>query len=102
MNYYTSIVPAELVERLYGAGCPNIFRYDLDGKAHYSETFYAEVFDGLMEKGLAAAIRVLPSGLVVAYIVHGDNTAVITRKSWHEAANAAIEGAIEILKEQKK
>lgn len=100
MKYYNAIVPDELVEKLYKAGCPNIGRYERDGEVFYSETFYAEVFDGLMEKGLAAAILVLPSGLVVAYIVHGDNTAVVMRKSWHEAANAAIEKAIEILKEK--
>ena len=108
MNYYTEIVPAEIVERLYKAGCPNIQRYERDGKDVCSEETYASVFDGLMERGIA--IYVSPC-LVTTTMKFVFNAAIMSseidrsfgyRTSWCETANEAIEKAIEILKKRKK
>ena len=102
MNYYNAIVPGELVEKLYKAGCPNIGRYEeADGSVKYSEATYADIFDGLIEKGVAVVI--FPNDKCQhqykwAFSVPGW---IQFEKGWHEAANSAFEKAIEILKKQK-
>ena len=104
MKCYNAIVPGELVEKLYKAGCPNIGRYEeADGSVKYSEATYADIFDGLIEKGVAVAFsrekhweRIQWTfSINTQWVTNGDEG-----ETWHDAANAAIEKAIEILKEK--
>lgn len=105
MTYYTSIVPAELVEKLYKAGCPNIGRYEeADGSVKYFEVTYADIFDGLIEKGVAIAFfrekhwkRIQWTfSINTQWVTNGDEG-----ETWHDAANAAIEKAIGIIKKEE-
>jgi len=108
MNYYTSLVPTELVEKLYKAGCPNIGRYEeADGSVKYSEATYADIFDGLIEKGIVVCVRpvfddsTMKLGFMADIAVGKGGSALGWRTSWHDSANAAIEKAIEIIKKEK-
>lgn len=107
MNYYTSIVPVELVERLYEAGCPNIGRYEeADGSVRYSEVTYADIFDGLIEKGLSVEIsrsQAMDGWCVVITEIETKVWRVITPwKVWYDAAKHAILSASGLLKDKKK
>lgn len=112
MKYYTEIVPFELAYKLKEAGYPQ----DKDKKGYtcgglltlrkwsdYAAPTYAEVFDWFFEKGLS---------IVIAYngwdcweydvykLTSSDLYAGDFESDWHTAANAAIEKAIETLKEE--
>lgn len=106
MKHYTDTIPLELAEKLKAAGMPIILgkRYsDIcpsseDDEMPYQvlcSTTYSEVFDWLMEKN----IRVY-----VVKALHGDKWHGLVNSNdlmfcptWHEAANAAIEKALELI-----
>lgn len=108
MKYYNAIVPVELIEKLYNAGYSNIATFNLENnKVTHIEETYATIFDGLMEKDIS--IELQPEQILGGWLATIERiseqkiyTGSAPFSTWHEAANAAIEGAIEILKEQKK
>ena len=106
MKYYNAIVPGELVEKLYNAGYSNFATFNIENNkvAHIEET-YATIFDGLMEKDIS--IEIEPEQILGGWLCAIERisereifTGSAPFSTWHEAANAAIEKAIEILKEK--
>lgn len=116
MKYYTEIVPFELAKKLKEAGFFDtlcISAYASDGKFIKvasdfccSAPTYADVFDWLIKKGYFVFITpsIDPDDYKVGNIIsewdgwmNADKYA--RRVSFYEAANAAIEQACEILKE---
>lgn len=115
-KYYTEIVPFELAKKLKDAGykeeCSGHYAKDgylwethpkqnsNDTENFFSAPTYAEVFDWLMGKGLSVKIQIAigNAGWIISAICWGENWCDISPATFHEAANAAIEKACEILK----
>lgn len=107
MKHYTDTIPVELgylledkgmnvkcLQEVAGAGTDEIPPY-----GQKVLTTYAEVFDWLMEKSVKIYLD-SDSGLW-AWFIESDYDLKRTEDypSWHEAANAAIEKALELIKE---
>ena len=123
MNYYTSTIPLPLAEKLKEKGmliryanrlvnaCPNSTRrVDVIDKVLVCP-MYAECFDWLMERGLRIVIE--PSWdfaneritdmwdcdiVKVGAFSSQPKTTISKHDTWHEAAEKAIEMALELIK----
>lgn len=112
MGYYNNIIGQGLANKLAAAGMelkplPPTFDYELN----YEAPTYAVVFDWFIYNGIDITIeRFLgdkPNYYAVVKVAKRDKIFVETEApekvlGWHDAANAAIERAIEILKSLKK
>lgn len=124
MKYYCEIVPFELAKKLKDAGykeeCSGHYAKDgylwethpkqnsNDTENFFSAPTYAEVFDWLIEKKLVIEMNHLSDKTWIVSLY--DNTIIgipnqgfiahFKKITFHEAANAAIEKACEILKEK--
>lgn len=112
MKYYTKIIPSALAEELKTLGIHQLKDNRMEGWLNSGDNItYAEVFDWLMEK------RIYIDGYPIYHITNkcytnewcfnvmsddipqekeGDYESF---GKWHEAANAAIEKALELVKE---
>lgn len=127
MKHYTSLIPHDLAEKLKAAGMPMIFDVWTveDGinrmvdifhgiykeKKHHPLPSYAEVFDWLMEKGYdveayLSMTKTSKDGSIQRLYAWIVNTPTSVNEAtsrdmeydtWHEAANKAIEKAIELI-----
>lgn len=106
MEYYTSIIPYSLAEKLKAAGMPEIkIEWNPIHEKYHCFNTYAEVFDWLMGKGIGIGIKHHWSGMV--YQGYDWNVCQFCRTitphfdtaygTWHEAANAAIEKALTLI-----
>lgn len=108
MGYYNNIIGQGLANKLAAAGMelkplPPTFDYELN---HEAPT-YAVVFDWFLKNGLSIEIGVRIRNCWAARVYgvgysHIDEHVGIVFDTWHDAANAAVEKAIEILKSLKK
>lgn len=115
MKHYTDTIPLPLAEKLKDKGmpiilgkryldiCPNSEDDEMPYQVLCSAT-YAEVFDWLMEKRIYFTIyRTIDFYRTIDYywrmdiICNGDDVATRYNKSWHEAANQAIEKALTLI-----
>lgn len=112
MNYYTQTIPPTLAEKLKEKGMPDIeiVWNPIRGK-HYCFKTYAEVFDWLIREGIYfhhyptdAFMRKV--GEWYFCVIHESieyqhcSDWEFWKHTWHEAANAAIEKALELIKEK--
>lgn len=108
MDYYTSIIPLPLAEKLDEKGVPIWWARVDEGLIPSAK--YAEVFDWLMENQITISIRSLihkksPSYYIRewCYYINDRDTIEITNEgfeffcTWHEAAEAAIEKALTLI-----
>ena len=108
MNYYTDHIPLSLAEKLkekgmpiemqplYAQEAPNARGIVKAGVGLWCPP-YAEVFDWLMEKD----IRVYPVKIKDSHLWHiiiNDTLCKTLYNTWHEAAEKAIEKALELIK----
>jgi len=117
MKYYTEIVTFELAKKLKEAGYPQdnytreydesgvLFRL-IVGRPFFVAPTYADVFDWLIGKGLSVEMAKVKSLYSIHWVsrIEGIPQRERRRKtklSFHEAANAAIEKACELLKGQR-
>lgn len=111
MKYYTETIPPTLAEKLKEKGMP----IETEGNNIWCPSC-AEVFDWLMGKGLSTEVYGRASGYDFVICKECDDATRGTRKSkpnydgpndggcwgtWHEAASAAIERALELIKEKE-
>lgn len=98
MNYYTSQIPLTLAEKLKKKGIHQLRDSKMEGWLNSGDNItYAEVFDWLINKGFDIIIypsRNRISGLVKCYMPSIDGHPLDFTKTWHEAANKAIEKAL--------
>lgn len=121
MKYYTEIIPVTLAEKLREKGMPIDIDCDtFDSGTEYQKeewwcnNTYAEVFDWLMGEGLSTEVYGRGAGYDFVICKECDDATRGTRKSkpnydgpndggcwdsWHGAANAAIEMALKLIKE---
>lgn len=99
MKYYTETIPLPLAEKLKDKGMPIIYRQSYLNDEGVPTTMYGQVFDWLMEKGVAISIcnRETPYGIGWYPVVNGASPKVIDGKEWHHSANAAIEKALTLI-----
>lgn len=100
MKHYTESIPVELAKKLKEAGMPEdcgcnlccYLPYDVEEK--YT---YGFVFDWLMERGIN--IMLDKDGGLWSRFIEAELQFLRTEDypSWHEASNAAIEKAVEII-----
>lgn len=121
MERYTSIIPHDLAEKLQKKGMPLMTSVsisivedkpvvDEDGKQWYRPS-YAEVFDFFLDRGLDVEVYLVMSveranciEKDYEWVINSDKNGNEARgdadcMTWHEAANAAIEKALELIKE---
>ncbi len=102
MNYYTETIPPTLAEKLKEKGMPiskQHLRFAKPGESRLIRPTYAEVFDWLILRGINTLVRQGKTDFIVAvYSATKDN--YFRKDTWHEAANAAIEKALELIKEK--
>lgn len=111
MGYYNNIIGQGLANKLAAAGMelrplPPTFDYELN----YEAPTYAVVFDWFIYNGIDIAIERFLNGKTDYYAVIkvAKNKVFVETEApekvlgWHDAANAAIERAIKILKSLKK
>lgn len=109
MRHYTEIVPPALTRKLKVAGMPMIKATsgeDKDGKPLYLyfAPTYADVFDWFLDKQIYLEMSAPSLVGYIAVLVDNYNYLnfdSIHGGSWHEAANAAIEKALEILNDRE-
>lgn len=102
MNYYTSTISVSLAEKLKEKGMPmkeclNIISsnsFSDDGGIHfYYLPIFASCFDWLMEQGVDMELSTRAFFLVW----DKDGPSAIKGKTWHEAAEKAIEKALTLI-----
>ena len=94
MKHYCDYIPLSLAEKLKEKGMPIYLENDgYWGKTIKSPT-YAEVFDWLMEKGISMDLST--RAFFIVWDKDG-NPSVIKGKTWHEAAEKAIEKALTLI-----
>lgn len=96
MKYYTSTIPITLAEKLKDKG--------MIGEEYISDRYtgipkYCEVFDWLMNNRLSVNILGYNNEWQGAIHVPRGCFYASIENTWHEAANAAIEKALELIKE---
>lgn len=93
MRYYTATIPPTLAEKLKEKGCEHPY-------AIPEQWEYGFVFDWLMEKGIMITIRAVYflNGELSGWQPHYNHWGLKKCDSWHEAANAAIEKALTLIK----
>lgn len=105
MKHYTSIIPLPLAEKLKEKGMlMEESRYGIfphfvakDGVMYFPPTF-ASTFDWLMsEKGKEIEIFYVPARGAYMYGIAPFPDYQIGGNTWHEAANTAIEKALELI-----
>ena len=119
MKYYCEIVPFELAKKLKEAGYPQTRAHAYteggellgmvklafkDANGAFPAPIYAEVLDWLIGKGLSVEMAKVKSLYSIHWVSRIEGIPQWERRrktklSFHEAANAAIENACEILKE---
>lgn len=98
MNYYTATIPPTLAEKLKEKGMP--IEKESDNTWCPS---YAEVLDWLMEKDIVMEQTRLFGLFHIRPIIFGENKELMPIKdfckaaTWHEAAEKAIEKALELI-----
>lgn len=118
MKYYTDTIPLPLAEKLKEKGMPITYSKHPHQIApgvrgivvgNFEEIDcpnYAEVFDWLIEKGIITSIypfiteiRMIAYKLIIKTVRNNKVTTHCTNvySTWHEAANAAIEKALELI-----
>ena len=105
LRYYTSLVSVEIIEKLYDVGCPNLERFTVEeGKVQYSDTTYADIFDGLIKKGLCVAVHPRLNSCWCADVEDASGIMFSSplEPSFKDAANCAIQFVIKVLEEKKK
>lgn len=114
MKYFCDTIPLPLAEKLKEIGMPIPVEFipnylgDPEGEtiSKIVPPSFAFVFDWLMEKGYRIVIKALPVNDPVLWYAYITTMApdydfvayTIDYLSWHEAANAAIEKALELIK----
>ena len=114
VKHYTQIVGFEIAKKLKDAGYPqNIGRewYNAIGvliralpmrEDEVAAPTYAEVFDWFMDKGYAISVTYFDLNSFCGYLVtlklKDSDYATEPCDSWHEAADSAIEVALEMIK----
>lgn len=111
MKYYTSTIPATLAEKLKAAGMPILIEQEwyingmpkAEKDCHKPMTKYCEVFDWLMDLGYQILLFVNNDGRnfgvdAEVWSMKIGFTKLERKDTWHEAANAAIEKALELIK----
>lgn len=104
MKYYCETIPCTLAEKLKEKGMPmeesryGIFPHFVakDGVMYFPPTF-ASTFDWLMEKGKEIEIFYVPARGAYMYGIAPSPDYQIGGNTWHEAAEKAIEKALELI-----
>lgn len=112
MKYYTDTIPLSLAEKLKEKGMPDIeIEWNPIRGKHYCFKTYAEVFDWLLDEKIY--VRIIPFGASrigeetwdwTYYIDELGEPCTETEyfwHTWHEAANDAIEKALELIEEDR-
>ena len=95
MNYFTATIPPTLAEKLKEKG--------MKLKCFYGLPMYADVFDWLMEKGIFIKPDITDKddgtlGYVAEVIFIWKSSLFLgVFSTWHEAAEASIEKALELI-----
>lgn len=105
MKHYTQTIPFSLAEKLKEKGMPILIEQEwypngmpkAEKDCHKPMTKYCEVFDWLMERGKEIEIFYVPARGVYMYGIAPSPDYQIGGNTWHEAANAAIEKALELI-----
>ena len=108
-KYYTAFIPFNLADLLDSAGMEHV---------EFNSTTYAEAFDFFMNRGLEVefkpyyyvdgrltffvCIGLIEKEQTLFHSIESFGYDYGTYDTWHEAANAAIEAALEILEKQSK
>ena len=108
MNYYTDIIPLPLAEKLKEKGMPIIIAYDTE----WSNATFGACFDWFANQGIFIDLYPIYNatthkystdweGDVVSDLISPDDVMCYetSKPSWHEAAEAAVEKALELIKE---
>lgn len=94
MNYYTDTISITLAEKLKEKGMP----IEKEGENTWCPS-YAEVFDWLMNRGQRVYIVKSKSGADIWHGLVNDSLNTLYYDTWHEAAEKAIEKALDLIKQ---
>lgn len=100
MENYCAYISEELTRKLYDAGMPlplQAYNGEVSG-IHIPN--YAQVFDWLLEKEFVITISAdyYLNGEIGGWIPHYNHWGMKRCNTWHEAANSAIERALELIR----